>query len=80
VKMWAMLRDGTDWNEPGSSDEGGSRRKNKCEDLAALGQVSGSPPEDTGRELALSSVVGVNKSGPAGRERKNRPPGLPLIR
>ena len=59
VKMWAMLRDGTTWQEPGNSDEGPRRRKNKCEGLAALGRVSGSPPEDTGRELALSSVVGV---------------------
>jgi hypothetical protein len=58
VKMWAMLRDGTTWQEPGCGGEGGRRRSNG-EDLAALGRVSGSPPEDTGREQALSSVVGV---------------------
>jgi len=57
VKMWAMLRDGTDWSQPGSAQ--GPRKRNQREDLAALGRVSGSPPEDTGRELALSSVAGV---------------------
>jgi transposase len=58
VKMWAMLRDGTTWQEPGCGGERGKRRRNQCEDLAALGRVSGSPPEDTGREQTLSSVVG----------------------
>jgi transposase len=36
VKLWAMLRDGTAWRDPGSEGEEG---RMKCEDLAALGRV-----------------------------------------
>jgi hypothetical protein len=54
VKLWAMLRDGTVWRDPD-----GARGGLKGENLAALGRVCGSPPEDTGGVMAFSSVVGT---------------------
>lgn len=49
VRLWAMLRDNTAWRDP--------TRANKDEDgRCAAGGGGFSPPEDTGPNLALSSV------------------------
>jgi transposase len=48
VTLWAMLRDGTRWREPKGVDS-------RC----ASGGCGVSPPEDTARVTALSSVAGA---------------------
>jgi transposase len=48
VTLWAMLRDGTRWREPKGVD-------GRC----APGGCGCSPPEDTARVTALSSVAGL---------------------
>ena len=60
VKMWAMLRDGTTGVSPARVIQAKDAGRNKGEDcVSTRRRVSGSPPEDTGREKALSSVVEV---------------------
>jgi transposase len=50
VKLWAMLRDGTSWRDPGAKDE-----DVRC----AHDRWRLSPPEDTAPVTALSSEAGV---------------------
>jgi transposase len=56
VKLWAMLRDGSDWRDPDRTCEQAKGQDIRC----AAGGCGVSPPEDTGTgNVALSSVVGA---------------------
>jgi transposase len=53
VRLWAMLRDGTPWQEiPGRAEDGRNNGEDRC-----AGACGCSPPEDTGDRKPLSSVL-----------------------
>jgi hypothetical protein len=52
VKLWAMLRDGSGWRDPDQPREQNKGVDGRC----APGGCAVSPPEDTARVTALSSV------------------------
>ena len=54
VRLWAMLRDGSDWMDPDRTSE---RQKGQDGGVPPAGVWS--PPEDTGTITAVSSGVGV---------------------
>jgi transposase len=53
VKLWAMLRDGSDWTDPDRP------RQHKGEDGGVPSAGVWPPPEDTGTITAVSSVAGA---------------------
>jgi transposase len=55
VRLWAMLRDGSNWRDP---DQPRGQQKGEDGGVSPAGEWC-SPPEDTARVTAVSSVVGA---------------------